>query len=286
MQDRARPYGRSLWLNRLIFRTFGLFARSGDGSSARSVRYANGVRGRLVTGREADPANGVLMWVHGGGLISGSPRLEQELAAGYAAAARVPAFLPRYRFAPEHPFPAAADDVLEAYRCLLRQRFPADRIRVGGMSAGGALLAGMLGDIEREGLPMPAAALFLSPSLQLSAELARQRDAEYPDPSTSPDFIERMSKAYAGDTPLSHPRLDYLGADMRRWPPTLVQVGGAECLVAESEQLGAAMRAAGARCEVQIWPGQVHAFPALGARKVPEAKAALDYGSQFLNSTG
>jgi acetyl esterase/lipase len=284
MQERARPSGMSLRFNRLIFNTFGLFARPPKGATAKAVRYDNGVRGRLVTGRDADPANGVLLWVHGGGFVSGTPRLEQAMAGAYAEAAKIPAFLPRYRFPPEHPFPAGADDLLEAYRCLLRQGFPADRIRVGGLSSGGALAAGLLGDIGREGLPMPAAALLVSPVLQLSAESAHQRDARSPDPTISPNFVERMSRAYAGDTPLSHPRLDYLAADLRDWPPVLVQVGGAECLAADAELLGAAMHAASGRCEVQVWPGQVHGFPAIGAKKVPEAQAALAYGSRFLHS--
>ena len=282
MQERAQPRGMSLWFNRLIMNSAGLLARPPKGGTAREVSYGNGVRGRLVSGPGADPANGMLFWVHGGGLISGSPRLEQDVAARYAAAAKVPAFLPRYRFAPEHPFPAAADDVLEAYRCLLGQGFSADRIRVGGMSAGGALVVGLLGDIGREGLPMPGAVVLVSPVVQLSAEAARQRDMESPDPVCSPNFIERMNRAYAGGTPLSHPRLDYLGADMRGWPPILVQTGETECIAADAELLGAAMRAAGARCEVQLWPGQVHGFPALGAKSVPEARAAIQYGSRFL----
>lgn len=185
---------------------------------------------------------------------------------------------------PQHPFPAA-DDVLAAYRCLLRQGFPAERLRVAGMSSGGGLVAGLLGDLGREGLPMPAAVLLVSPVLQLSAESAQRRDAHSPDPATSPNFIERTNKTYAADTPLSHPRLDYLAADMRCWPPVLVQTGGTECIAAEAELLGAAMHAAGARCEVQIWPGQVHGFPGVGANSVPEAISAREYGSRFLHST-
>lgn len=282
MQGRIRAGGPSLALYRTMINTIALTARPPSGGKATWVRYQDGVRGRLVTARDADPANGVLMWLHGGAFVSGTPRLEQQLAAAYAEPSNIPVFLPRYRLAPEHPFPAAADDSLAAYQSLLRQGFAAGRIRIAGMSAGGGLAAGLLGDIGRAGLPMPGAVLLVSPVLDLSTESARRRDAEQPDPCSSPDFIERTNKAYAGNTPLSDARLDYLAADMHGWPPTLIQVGGVECLVPEAERLGATMRAAGARCEVQVWPGQVHGFPGIGARTVPEAKAAVAYGSQFL----
>lgn len=276
------PRGPSLRLYRILLNTIALAARPPTGGTAQWVRHDNGVRARVAAAADADPANGILLWLHGGGFVSGTPKLEQQLAVRYAAAARIPVFLPRYRLAPEHPFPAAADDVLAAYESLLRQGFAADRIRVAGMSAGCALVVGLLGDITRAGGPMPAAALLISPVLQLSAQRATERDATQPDASSSPDFLRRTNLAYAADTPLNHPRLDYLAAEMRDWPPTLVQVGGTECLVPDAEALGAAMTAAGRRCEVQVWPGQVHGFPGIGARNVPEAKAAADYGAHFL----
>jgi acetyl esterase/lipase len=286
-QQQSQPHGLSLRLNRAIFAAFAAIVPAPKGGSATRVRYAGGdvrdVRGRLVTGPGADPANGILLWIHGGAFISGTPRLEQLMAAGYATAARTPAFLPRYRRPPEHPFPAAADDVLAAYRALLEQGHPADRIRIGGISAGGALTLGLLGDIGRAGLPMPASALLVSPVVQLSTELAHQRDARQPDPMCAPDYIERTNRVYAGEVPFADPRLDHLAADMRGWPPVLVQVGDTECLLDEAQALGTAIRAACGRCEVQVWPGQVHAFPMHGARlHLPEAAAAIDYGSRFL----
>ena len=282
-QERSRPRGLDLRINRAIFASVAAIVPAPKGGSATSVRYADGVRGRLVTGPGADPANGILLWIHGGAFVSGTPRLEQLLAAGYAAKAAIPAFLPYYRRPPEHPFPAAADDVLAAYRALLAQGYPAEKIRVGGLSAGGALTIGLIGDIARAGLPRPAAVLLASPVIQLSTELAHQRDAERPDPMSSPNYIERTNRAYAGDTPLSDPRLDHLGADLRGWPPVLIQVGDTECLLAEIDVFATALRGAGGHCEVQVWPGQVHAFPMLGARKpLPEADAAIDYGGWFI----
>jgi acetyl esterase/lipase len=277
-QQRSQPHGLSLRINRAIFASFAATVPAPTGGSARRVRH-----GRLVTGPGADKANGILLWIHGGSFITGSPRLEQLLAAGYANTARIPAFLPRYRRPPEHPFPAAADDVLAAYRGLLDQGFPAGKIRVGALSAGGALTVGLLTDLRSTGLPLPAAVLLTSPMVQLSTELAHARDARHPDPYCSPDYIERTNRVFAGATPLSDPRLDHLNTDTTGWPPVLIQIGGTECLLDEVGALGTRIRHQGGHCEVQVWPGQVHAFPMMGARiSLPEADAAIDYGARFI----
>ena len=278
MTERVQAHGLSLRLLRLTMNVAGFVGRTPKG--ARDVRYGQ-VRGRLVPGGEAD---GVLLWIHGGGFVSGSPRLDQGLVACYCELSGLPAFSPYYRLAPEHPFPAAADDVLAAYIALLHQGFSGDKIRIAGMSSGGALVLGLLGDIARGGLPMPARVLLLSPMLDLSTESARKRDVINPDPFVSPESIDRTNKAYIGDASLTEPRLNVLGADMSSWPPILVQTGGLECIAADAELLGDAMQAAGAPCEIQIWPGQVHGFHGLGLKRVPEAKAAVHYGGQFLAS--
>jgi acetyl esterase/lipase len=142
LQARIRPHGVSLRLLRLATALAGRAWWSPKGS--RAARFG-GVRGRQVS--TSDTTHGILLWLHGGGFVSGTPRMDQWLAARYAAAARLPAFVPRYRLAPEHPFPAAADDVLAAYRGLLDEGFTAKDIRVAGVSSGGALAAGLLGDL-------------------------------------------------------------------------------------------------------------------------------------------
>lgn len=270
LQDRMRPHGLSLRLNRLAMQVFGHAWRSPK--DAREASYG-GVSGRFVS--TSDTSDGLLLWVHGGAFVAGTPRMDQHMAAAYG----LPAFVPRYRLAPKHRFPAAADDVLAAYRGLLDAGLAASSIRLVGLSAGGALAAGLLGDLAREALPMPGAVLLLSPVLDLTTATVHRTDAVTRDPSISPDFVERTNLVYAGGTPLTHPRLDVLGADMSRWPPTLVQTGGLECVSGDAELLGTRMRAAGARCEVQLWPGQIHGFQFF---KTPEGRAATAYATTFL----
>jgi epsilon-lactone hydrolase len=280
VSERVRPSGLSLRLLRL---TMGIATLAGPpkGATVRDMTYGK-ARGRLVVGPGADFDNGVLFWVHGGAFVSGSPKVEQGLAARLSELSGLPAFLPYYRLAPEHPFPAAADDVLDAYLALLHEGFAADKIRVVALSAGGALVVGLLGDLVRGGLPRPARVLLMSPMLDLSVESARACDVINPDPFISPEAIARTNQAYLAGASLSDPRLDLFGADMTGWPPILVQTGGLECIRGDAEKLGAAMRSAGARCEVQLWPGQIHGFHGLGLKRIPEAKAAVEYGGRFL----
>lgn len=274
LSARLRPRGSGLAMLRLSTNLFGRAWWSPGGT--RTARYG-GVRGRQVS--TPDTSHGVLLWLHGGGFVSGTPRVDQWTAARYCAAAGLSAFVPRLRLAPEHPFPAAPDDVLAAYRGLLEAGFTAADIRLAGVSSGGALVTGLLGDIEREGLPMPGAALLLSPVLDLTTATAYRTDAAQADPFVAPVMIERANLAYADGTPFTHPRLDVLGADMRRWPPVLVQTGALECVSGDAELLRDEMHAAGAPCEVQLWPGQIHGFMFF---KTPEGRSAFAYGARFL----
>ncbi|WP_020495528.1 alpha/beta hydrolase [Sciscionella marina] len=128
---------------------------------------------------------------------------------------------------------------------------------------------------------MPGAALLLSPTVDITGKAACARDAEQPDPVYPPaKTVNWLLEAYLPDGRTDDPRLSPLEADTSGWPPVLVQTGGTECVVADAELLGAAL--CGRRCEVQIWPGQVHGFQMLGADSLPEAKAACEYGARFL----
>jgi acetyl esterase/lipase len=274
LSAKLKPRGFGLAVLRLSTNLFGRAWWSPKGS--RPARYG-GVPGRQMS--TSDTTHGIVLWVHGGAFVSGTPRVDQWLAARYCAAAGLAAFVPRYRLAPKHPFPAAPDDVLAAYRGLLDAGYAARDVRVVGVSAGGALVAGLLGDLGREGLPMPGAVLLLSPLLDLTTATAHRTDTATRDPFVAPEAIERTNLAYADGTPFTHPRLDVLGADMRGWPPILVQTGALECVAGDAELLGARMRAAGAPCEVQLWPGQIHAFMAF---PIPEGQSAFAHGARYL----
>jgi acetyl esterase/lipase len=239
------------------------------------------IRGLWITGRRADPANGVVLYLHGGAFVFGSPRTHKHLVAALSSAAGRPAFLVDYRRAPEHPFPAAADDVLAAYRWLLSNGHTPESITVMGDSAGGHLVAGLLADLSRRRLPMPSAAVMFSPFLDLTCGELVDRDRVRRDPFVPPQRAMECGRTYAGEYALTHSRLNVLRANKRRWPPVLIQVGDTECLLGDSERMAESLRAAGVHCELQVWPGQVHVFPAFYPL-VPEGRAAISYVGAFV----
>ncbi|OLF09452.1 hypothetical protein BLA60_20045 [Actinophytocola xinjiangensis] len=245
-----------------------------------TVAATDGQPGLMITGRDADRSAGVLLYLHGGGFAFGSRRTHRHFVAALSAATGRPALLADYRRPPEHPFPAAADDALAAYRWLLAAGHAPEEIVVMGDSAGGHLTAGLLADLTRRRLPMPAAAVLFSPFLDLACAEVDDRDAARRDPFVPPARAKECGRSYAGTHPTSHRRLDVLAAPKRRWPPVLIQVGDTECLLGDSERLAAGIRAAGGECELQVWPGQVHVFPAFYP-VLPEGRAAIRYVGEY-----
>lgn len=269
-------------LVREVFDTVGLRPLP-RGTRATAVTDGN-VSGVWYAGRRADRVNGVVLYLHGGGFVFGSRRTHRHLAAALSITTRRPVLLVDYRRAPEHPFPAAADDALAAYRWLLRTGHAPESITVMGDSAGGHLTAGLLTDLSRRRLPMPAAAVMFSPFLDLGCAEVAERDAVRRDPFVPPQRAIECGLSYAGAYSLTHRRLNVLGANKRRWPPVLIQVGDTECLLGDSERMAESIRSAGGHCELQVWPGQVHVFPAFYPL-IPEGRAAIRYVGRFVRDS-
>lgn len=278
-----RPIGSHLRLARQACDRLGMFQLP----SRTRVRplSAHGLRGQWVIARNARSSQGAMLYLHGGGFVFGSPVFYRRLAAQLSAASGMPVLVLDYRLAPEHPFPAAADDAIAAYRWLLGDGYRPERLVIAGDSAGGHLVAGLLADIARGKLPMPAAAAMLSPFLDLTGEQLDERDRARRDPFVPPDYARACAKAYAGAGGISQKRLNVLKVRKRGWPPILIQVGDTECLLGDSQRMADSLCAAGVPCELQVWPGQVHVFHWF-TPFVPEATAAIRYAGEFLRSAG
>ncbi|WP_233359050.1 alpha/beta hydrolase [Thermomonospora amylolytica] len=232
---------------------------------------------------EEDPArDAAVLYLHGGGYIVCSPRTHRPITSRLSADCGLPVFVPHYRLAPEHPFPAPLEDALDAYCWLLEEGYPADRIVIAGDSAGGHLAAALTGEICRSDLPDPAGMVLFSPWVDLTCELAAECDPQVRDAYISPQMARRIARLVTGRDELD-PRLALLECDWQDVPPVLIQVGGDEVLRPEAERLAEALTEAGVDCVLQIWPGQIHDFQIFN-RVLPEARQAMEETARFISS--
>jgi epsilon-lactone hydrolase len=234
--------------------------------------------------RTADSAaDGAVLYLHGGGYVFCSPRTHRVLTSRLTLDTGLPVLVPEYRLAPEHPFPAALDDALAAYRWLLAQGIPATRIVVAGDSAGGHLAATLAAELCRIGRPAPAGVVLYSPWADLTCELSLEWDRECRDPYIVPALGRRFGMLYAGEHDFADPRLALLSCMTTGLPPFLIQAGGADALRSDAEHLAEVLTEIGVSCELQIWRGQMHVFQVLHML-VPEARAAMRETGRFVRS--
>src|SRR5207245_11051547 len=167
----------------------------------------------------------VVLYLHGGGYVIGSPRSHRHLAAAIARSAGARALSLDYRLAPEHPVPAARDDAVAAYQWRLGQGIAPGRVVLAGDSAGGGLTVATLIALRERGLPRPAAGVCISPWVDLACGGTSYATKAATDPIVTRDGVAELARAYLGNgdpkTPLASP----LYADLQQLPPLLVQVG-------------------------------------------------------------
>ncbi|MFC9971367.1 alpha/beta hydrolase [Spirillospora sp. NPDC127200] len=243
------------------------------------------VTGEWVVTREAErtAAAGAVLYLHGGGYVVCSPRTHRPITSRLALDTGLPVLVPRYRLAPEHPFPAPLEDAVAAYRWLLDRGVPASGIVIAGDSAGGHLAASLTGEICRTGLPRPAGTVLFSPWVDLTCELSTQAQRRARDPYISAYAARRVARLVVGPAGFDDPRLALLTCPWTDAPPIFIQVGGAEVLRPEAEALAEALADAGNRCELQVWKGQMHVFQILN-RVLPEASAAMRETARFIRT--
>ncbi|EJO95462.1 alpha/beta hydrolase domain-containing protein [Ectopseudomonas mendocina DLHK] len=203
----------------------------------------------------------VLLYLHGGAFMIGGPETHRGICASLAKRAGIDVCALDYRLAPEHPYPAARDDVVAAYRALLDAGYRAEQIAIGGDSAGGNLsLVGSL-RIRELGLPAPAALVCFSPATDFTSEQMHEPPAG--DPLIHPSWIEQAAELYCpADLPRDDPGLSPVFADLSQLPPTLIQVGEDELLLNDSLRLAERAQAAGASVRLERYPGLWHVFQA------------------------
>ncbi|MFF1409122.1 alpha/beta hydrolase [Streptomyces sp. NPDC058289] len=241
-----------------------------------------GGRPALTVEPEGGSATGTILYFHGGAWVFGSPATALHLTAALVRRTGVRAVSVDYRLAPEHPFPAAVEDGLAAYRDLLDQGVPAERIVLAGESAGGGLGVTTLLTAREAGLPMPAAAAVFSPGLDatLSGEsMTTKHDA---DPLfTRADLAAVFAHYLAAQDPAQPLLSPALHADLTGLPPLLLQAGSNEVLLDDSTRFAARAAAAGVDVLLDVTADVPHVFQAF-AGLLDEADAALDRAGRFI----
>jgi len=242
---------------------------------------AGGVPAEWVAPPGVSPGR-VLLYFHGGAYQIGSPANLRHLVALLSGAAGARALSVDYRLAPEHPFPAAIEDALAAYRWLLASGIDPALIAVAGDSAGGGLALGALVALRDAGDPMPAGAVMLSPwtDLALTGDSLRTRAAV--EVMVKPEGLPEDVALYLAGADPRHPYASPLYADLRGLPPLLIQVGDAEVILDDSTRLAARASEAGVEVSLEIWDDMPHVFPAF-AGLLPEADQAIERVGSWLD---
>lgn len=220
---------------------------------------ANGVRAEWTDTPQAD-ARRVILFLHGGGYISGSLDSHRHMIAeaGRQAGARTLALA--YRLAPEHPFPAALEDALSGYAFLLAQGIEPGHIVIAGESAGGGLAVAALVSIRDAGRALPGCAWLSSPWVDLELTGASMATKAPVDPLIQKPYLEELARMYLGGADPRLPLVSPIHAELRGLPPLFIQVGSAETLLDDAMRIAAVAGAADVQVTLEVWPRMIHAW--------------------------
>lgn len=249
----------------------------------RKVDYVDtevgGVPAIVATPTAVEPDRHIL-YLHGGGYIVGSPKSHIAMCARLAKRAGAVVTVIDYRLAPEHPYPACVDDCVAAYRDLANRIDPA-LITIAGDSAGGGATLAVLCALRDAGDVLPGCAYVVSPWTDLTGSGLSMITKAGVDPMIDPNAIVETGRLYARDTPLDHPGISPLFADLTGLPPIFIQTGSDEVLLSDSTSLADHAREAGVHVDIEVTDGMWHVFQAF-AGLMPEATDALIRAATFI----
>ena len=235
-----------------------------------------------VVAPDADP-DLRLLYLHGGGFVSGSGAHYLALAGHISAAAQCAVLLIDYRLAPEHRFPASIDDCICAHEWMIASGpygpAPATATFIAGDSAGGGLTLATLLALRDRGRPLPTAGIPLSACTDLTLASDSIRSEE--DPICSARSMPVFAELYLGEADPRNPLASPVFATYTGIPPLLIQVGEHEMLRDDSVRVAVKARSDGVEAKLEVWPGMVHVFQ---VRELPESYEAIEHIAQFMRS--
>lgn len=225
--------------------------------------------------------NRTILYLHGGGFVMGSVRTHRGIGSRIARSAAAKMLLIDYRLAPENRFPAAVNDTVHAYEWLLNQGYDPRKIVIAGDSAGGNLAMSALITLRDKGRPMPAAAVLISPWLDMEASGQSMRENALTDYLVRRDRLLEKASAYLGDTNPRHPLASPIHADLRGMPPMMIHVSNTEALLDDSKKLEIKAQEDGVEVSLQVWANMLHAWHFF-APVLPEGRQAIRIIGQFI----
>jgi acetyl esterase/lipase len=245
-----------------------------------NIETVNGkVRGEWIVPRERHPADQILLYLHGGGYVSCSPRTHRPITTTLARLARCRVFSLDYRLAPEHKFPAAVDDATAAFLWLVESGVPAGKIALAGDSAGGGLAVATMLRLREQGHPLPAGAALTAPWIDLTCSASYKNSASCAmfEPPNLLCFAEMYLDGASPRLPEASPAF----ADLHGLPPLLIHVSDTELLMDDAVRLHHQAMQAGVASTLHIYSRLPHVWTVF-AGILPEAGEALEEVSKFV----
>jgi epsilon-lactone hydrolase len=228
---------------------------------------ANGVSSLVVAQDPDEPPT--MLHLHGGGYVVGSAFGYRPLAGALALATDTGVLVPDYRLAPEHPFPAAIEDAVDAYRWMLDRGIGPEQVTISGDSAGGGLVVSVLLTLKQRGLPQPGGGVLMCPWVDLAMSLGED------------EGMGRAAAVYLGGHPADDPVASPLGADFRGLPPLLIQAATGDDRLADANALADHARSHDVDARLDIYSVDAHVFQLFWSF-LPEAAEALQAAGRFV----
>lgn len=233
-------------------------------ANSREVSYRDveidGLHGEWTCVERAHMKKYVILYCHGGGYSTGSCIYGRTLTSKLARSTSMDVLSFDYRLAPEHPYPAAVEDVRKAWNYLMLLGYGARDVIVAGDSAGGNLALVLVHQLKKEDRLLPRGLVLLSPWTDMTSSGESFQSRAETDPVLNREYIDRMIQAYAGDNNLENPLISPLFGDFAGFPPTCIQVGEQEILLDDSVRLHEKMIHANVPAQMEVFPGMWHVF--------------------------
>ena len=247
------------------------------GTSVRAVT-AGGVPSLLVAPTQGSAAT--VLYLHGGGYVLGSAFGYRPHAGALATAAQTGVLVPDYRLAPEHPFPAAVDDALGAYRWMIERGIPAGDLTIAGDSSGGGLVLSVLIRLNQDRSQLPGAVVLFCPLVDLTGRIS-DPSADARTPLFSSDESRIFAAAYLAGHSIDDPVVDPLSADLTGLPRMLIQAATGDARIADAKALAVHAVECGVDVRLELYPVEAHAFQLFWSF-LPEAADAMEAAGAFI----